>query len=125
MREISRDNLRRDILLDSHTVTSNQNSLQNTDNSYSKSKQPYKQQPRCYVCNSPNHLARDCKVQKTESEGKSSLSKKKRVVHGSNCSGVEASSPEKASINRLLKYCSIKFSHIFNCGSGHLSRQRG
>ena len=41
-----------------------------------------------YVCNSPNHLARDCKVQKTESEGKSNLPRKNGVIRGSNHPGV-------------------------------------
>ena len=48
----------------------------------------YKQQPRCYVCNSPNHLAR----QKSESEGKTSLPKKTKVVRGGRLS--RGSSPE-------------------------------
>ena len=40
----------------------------------------YRQLPRCYVCNSLNHLAKDCKSQKTESEGKSSTPKKNGVI---------------------------------------------
>ena len=76
----------------------NQKSVQNTDNS--KSKQPYKQQLRCYVCNSPNHLARDCKAQKTESEGKSNLPRKNRVICGNNHPGVE---PEKNQFQKIVE----------------------
>ena len=32
-----------------------------------RANQFYKQQPHCYVCNSPNHLARDYRAQKSES----------------------------------------------------------
>ena len=38
--------------------------------------QPYKQLPRCYICNSPTHLARDCRTQRSESEGRSRFTKK-------------------------------------------------
>ena len=61
----------------------------------------YKQQPRCYVCNSPNHLARDCRAQKSESEGKTSLSKKTKVVRGGRLS--RGSSPEIDSFKKLSK----------------------
>ena len=93
MGEIGRDILSKDIL--------NQKSVQNTDNS--KPKQFYKQQLRCYVCNSPNHLTRDCKVQKAESEGKSNLPRKNRVIRGSNRPGVEASSPEKNQFQKVVE----------------------
>ena len=57
-----------------------------------RANQFYKQQPRCYVCDSTNHLARDCRAQKSESEGKTSLPKKIKVVHGGRLS--RGSSPE-------------------------------
>ena len=57
-----------------------------------RANQFYKQQPRCYVCDSPNHLSRDCRAQKSESEGKTSLPKKIKVVHGGRLS--RGSSPE-------------------------------
>ena len=53
--------------------------------------QSYKQSPRCYICNSPTHLARDCKTQRSESEGRTRISKKTNIL----CSGSqsEGSSP--------------------------------
>ena len=30
----------------------------------------YKQPLRCYICSSPSHLARDCRTQRSESEGR-------------------------------------------------------
>ena len=66
-----------------------------------RANQFYKQQPRCYVCNSPNHLARDCRAQKSESERKTSLSNKTKVVRGGRLS--RGSSPEMDNFQEIVK----------------------
>ena len=53
--------------------------------------QSYKQSPRCYICNSPTHLARDCKTQRSESEGRTRISKKTNILRsGSQSEGSSA-----------------------------------
>ena len=44
-------------------------------------KSRFKQQSlRCYICNSPNHLAHDCRVHKTESQGRKTSTQKDNKI---------------------------------------------
>ena len=53
-----------------HTNTNSQRQDSGTKRDDKKNKFPFQRQVRCYVCDSPDHLARDCKSPKSESRGR-------------------------------------------------------
>ena len=53
-----------------HTNTNSQWQDSGTKRDGKKNKFPFQRQVRCYVCDSPDHLARDCKATKSESRGR-------------------------------------------------------
>ena len=63
--------------------------------------QSYKQSPRCYICNSPTHLARDCKTQRSESEGRTRISKKTNILRSGSQS--EGSSPGESHFQEVAE----------------------
>ena len=54
-------------------------STQKSGSDWSRHKSSVKQQPlRCYLCDSPNHLAQDCRARKSESQGKKTSVQEKK-----------------------------------------------
>ena len=79
--------------------SSGQEPSQSTDTK--QAGQPYKQLPRCYICNSPTHLATDCRTKRSESEGRLRFTKKTNIVHSSNQS--DDSSPGESHFQEVVE----------------------
>ena len=63
------------------SLQKNYNSTQKSGVDWNKHKAFGKQQSlRCYLCDSPNHLARDCHARKTESQGKKTGAQEKKIT---------------------------------------------